>query len=79
MKTQRYTVEIFKPPFTGNTFTPNVQMRVHRGDFEENRDNLSPCMVSTLQIAAESRKNANRIGKQLFDDYITYHSRSAKY
>jgi hypothetical protein len=78
-ETKKYTVEIFKPAFSGNTFTPRVFMRVHIGDFEANRDNLSPCMVQALQIAAVNKKNANAIGKRLFDDYITYHSRSAKY
>jgi hypothetical protein len=45
---QVYTFEKFKPAFPSTgTFG-----RVHVGTFEQNRDSLSPCMISTREFYA---------------------------
>jgi len=32
--------------------------RVHKGDFETNRDHLDPCMISTREFMAKNDKEA---------------------
>jgi len=53
---RQYTLEIYKPawPSTGTL------ARIHTGDFEENRDTLSPSMVSTYQVTASNKREAHK-------------------
>ena len=49
-----YTFEKFKPCFPSErTFG-----RVHVGTFEQNRDSLSPCMISTREFYAKNGLDA---------------------
>ncbi len=77
MKT--YTLEIYKPAYSGNHFTPSTQGRVHKGSFEDNRDCLSPCMVKAKEIQASNMQCAKARLREFMSDYRLYCARSAKY
>ena len=76
---KQYTIELYKPAYSGNHFNPTIKARVHSGDFESNRDNLSPCMVSAKEVAALTIKGAKARAREFMSDYRLYNSRSAKY
>ena len=74
----KYTIEIYKPAYTGNLSSPHVKMAVHRGSFEDVRDSLSPCMVTCKEVRA-TQQEARKLGKRLLEDYRLYRHRYAHY
>jgi hypothetical protein len=75
----QYVIELYKPAYSGNHFTPDIKGRVHKGTFEENRDSLSPCMVQVKEIVASNMTCAKARMREQLGDYRLYRARSAKY
>ena len=60
-----YTLEIYFPPF------PNREMkaRIHRGTFEQVRDNLSPDMMNTFMLDEPNRAAARARAREIVASY----------
>lgn len=68
MKT--YTLEIYHPVvYSKNPMQQGPRVRVHVGAFEENRDNLSPCMIRTKEVRQHKISGARARAKEFFAEY----------
>ena len=68
-KKYNYVLEIMRPAWNGNPMCPKIKVRVHKGTFEENRENLSPNMVDAQQITTFNMTCAKARASEYFSEY----------
>jgi hypothetical protein len=67
---RHYTIEIYAPPWNGSPMSPKIKARVHVGTFEDNKDNLSPDMMSASEVTQYTIKGARARAREYLSTYL---------